>query len=165
MILWNQGISVKALAAKVESAGVKVTKTFESGVFHGLSVEAAEDSAHTLKQTFVDVSKAWPIGRIRLAPSEPLTRFSDAAAAANYSVHQWTGVDKAHAAGVFGKGVTVAIVDTGTDYTHPAVSRKSQLTRYDFIYLTDMWFYMTAWRRLRSGLHSGWRLRSGWEWW
>ncbi|KAK7992566.1 hypothetical protein PG988_001360 [Apiospora saccharicola] len=115
------GVSVRTLAAKVESAGVKVTKSFESGVFHGLSVEAVEDSAHTLQQTFADVSKAWPIGRIRLAPSEPLVRFSDDAAAANYSVHQWTGVDKAHAAGIFGKGVTVAIVDTGTDYNHPAL--------------------------------------------
>lgn len=118
------------------SAGVKVTKSFESGVFHGLSVEATADSAHTLKQTFVDVSEAWPIGRIRLAPSEPLIRFSDDAAAANYSVHKWTGVDKAHAAGVFGKGVTVAVVDTGTDYNHPAVSREFPLSRRDITCLT-----------------------------
>ncbi|KAK7932068.1 hypothetical protein PG985_002780 [Apiospora marii] len=117
----KNGVSVKTLAANVESAGVKVTKSFDAGVFHGLSVEAAADSAHTLQQMFVDVSKAWPIGRIRLAPSEPLIRFSDDAAAANYSVHKWTGVDKAHAFGIFGKGVTVAIVDTGTDYTHPAL--------------------------------------------
>ncbi|KAK8085648.1 hypothetical protein PG997_006919 [Apiospora hydei] len=112
--------NVEALAAKVESAGVKVTKSFKSGIFKGLSIEAAEDNVHTL-QAFVEVSKAWPIGRIKLAPATPLATFSDDAAAANYSVHEWTGVDKVHATGNFGKGVTVAIVDTGTDYHHPAL--------------------------------------------
>lgn len=33
-----------------------------------------------------------------------------------------TGVDKLHAAGILGKGVTVAVVDTGVDYMHRAVS-------------------------------------------
>ncbi|KAK8070173.1 Minor extracellular protease vpr [Apiospora phragmitis] len=116
----KNGTSVEALAAKVKSAGVKVMKSFKSGVFHGLSVVAAEDNINTL-QAFGEVSKAWPIGRIKLSPSTPLATFSDDAAAANYSVHQWTGVDKLHAAGIFGKGVTVAIVDTGTDYNHPAL--------------------------------------------
>lgn len=37
-------------------------------------------------------------------------------------MHQWTGVDKLHAAGIRGKGATVAIIDTGIDYTHKAVS-------------------------------------------
>lgn len=32
-----------------------------------------------------------------------------------------TGVDKLHEQGILGKGVKVGIVDTGTEYTHPAV--------------------------------------------
>src|SRR4051794_23414539 len=32
-----------------------------------------------------------------------------------------SGVDKAHAAGFTGAGVTIAILDTGIDYTHPSL--------------------------------------------
>ncbi|KAK8097110.1 peptidase S8/S53 domain-containing protein [Apiospora kogelbergensis] len=118
----KDGVSIETLAAKIESAGVRVVKSFKSSaVFQGLSVETNEDNINSLQQAFVEVTKAWPISRIKLAPSTPQAAFSDDAAAANYSVHQWTGVDKAHAAGIFGKGATVAIVDTGTDYTHPAL--------------------------------------------
>lgn len=44
-----------------------------------------------------------------------------AAQSANYSVHAQTGVDKLHAQGIYGTGVVIAIVDTGTQYTHPAL--------------------------------------------
>ncbi|KAJ7263763.1 subtilisin-like protease [Mycena rebaudengoi] len=37
------------------------------------------------------------------------------------STHVQTGVAKLHAQGITGKGVTVAIIDTGIDYTHPAL--------------------------------------------
>ena len=40
----------------------------------------------------------------------------------NYSMHQWTGVDVLHKQGIRGKGAVVAVVDTGIDYTHEAVS-------------------------------------------
>ena len=33
--------------------------------------------------------------------------------------HTLQGVDKVHAQGYFGKGVTVCLIDTGVDYTHP----------------------------------------------
>ena len=38
-----------------------------------------------------------------------------------YSLHNMTGVDKAHMHGYFGKGAVVAVVDTGVDWSHPAV--------------------------------------------
>ncbi|KAN0065840.1 hypothetical protein ACQY0O_000970 [Thecaphora frezii] len=41
-----------------------------------------------------------------------------------FSPHTMTGVDKLHAAGYFGKGQTVGIIDTGIDYTHPALGGK-----------------------------------------
>lgn len=44
-----------------------------------------------------------------------------AAASANYSVHAQTGVDKLHAQGIYGEGVVIGVVDTGTQYTHPAL--------------------------------------------
>lgn len=108
------------MSSKAEAVGMKVLKTFKSDVFHGLSVEAANDTVNTL-EAHTEVRKAWAMARISLAPVRPLQTFADDAAAANYSIHQYTGVDKAHAAGMLGKGVTVAVVDTGTDYKHPAV--------------------------------------------
>lgn len=38
-----------------------------------------------------------------------------------YVPHRQTGVDKLHNMGIYGKGVYVAIIDTGIDYTHPAL--------------------------------------------
>lgn len=55
-------------------------------------------------------------------PTIEMTEFSDGITpATNYSVHGMTGVDKLHAAGIYGKGTVVAIIDTGVEYTHPAV--------------------------------------------
>ncbi|KAJ7282918.1 subtilisin-like protease [Mycena rebaudengoi] len=39
------------------------------------------------------------------------------------STHVQTGVDKLHAKGIFGKGIKIAILDTGIDYTHPFLGK------------------------------------------
>lgn len=39
----------------------------------------------------------------------------------SYAPHVMGGVDKLHAQGFTGKGIFVAIVDTGVDYNHPAL--------------------------------------------
>ncbi|KAG9022637.1 hypothetical protein FS837_006245, partial [Tulasnella sp. UAMH 9824] len=39
----------------------------------------------------------------------------------SFAPHVMTGVDKLHAEGIFGKGIRVAIIDTGVDYLHPAL--------------------------------------------
>jgi len=124
MLITVQGTSIDALAAKVKASGATILKTFNTDIFTGLSVESTKSNVDSL-QAAQEVSQAWSVGRIKLSPSKPLVTFSDDAAAANYSVHSFTGVDKAHEAGYFGKGAIVAIVDTGTDYLHPAVSRHS----------------------------------------
>jgi subtilisin family serine protease len=38
-----------------------------------------------------------------------------------YPPHALTGVDKLHAQGVLGKGIIIGVLDTGVDYTHPAL--------------------------------------------
>ncbi|KAG8763401.1 hypothetical protein FRC12_008567 [Ceratobasidium sp. 428] len=42
----------------------------------------------------------------------------------NYPPHKMTGVNGLHAKGIFGKGITIGIIDTGIDYTHPALGGK-----------------------------------------
>jgi subtilisin family serine protease len=47
---------------------------------------------------------------------------SDAAPLKNtFSPHVMTGVDKLHAEGLNGNGIKIAVIDTGVDYTHPAL--------------------------------------------
>lgn len=82
----------------------------------------------------MEVAKAWPVKTYRLAPVEPLASFADDATAQNWSVHYSTGVDKLHEAGIYGKGVKVAVIDSGVDYRHPAVS----------LFPFDGWFVLTA---------------------
>ena len=69
------------------------------------------------------VAQVWPSKKIKLDTVTPTRYFnySGDATATPYSTHSQTGVDKLHAAGIYGKGAVVAIVDTGIQYTHPAV--------------------------------------------
>lgn len=62
-------------------------------------------------------------------PSVKMAAFADGLEATNYSVHGMTGVDKLHAEGIYGKGVKIAVIDTGVDYNHPAVSFRSCVYR------------------------------------
>lgn len=72
------------------------------------------------------MAQVWPSNIITLGTTTPVrtwnaTDVAIAAASANYSVHAQTGVDKLHDQGIYGKGAVIAIVDTGTQYTHPAL--------------------------------------------
>jgi subtilisin family serine protease len=50
------------------------------------------------------------------------TNYSAIIEAVDYNIHGPTGVEELHRAGILGAGATVAVVDTGVDYTHPSVS-------------------------------------------
>jgi hypothetical protein len=120
-LIHGQGTNTKQAADQLASReGIKVVKTFESDIFNGVSVESTSDNADSLK-ALKEINNVWKSSKIKLAPSIGMQSFSDDAAAANYDIHSMTGVDTLHEAGVFGKGAVVAIVDTGTYYTHPSV--------------------------------------------
>jgi hypothetical protein len=109
--------------------GLRIVKTFDHDIFPAVSVEcdhacdatsvaAALDNDEDGGGIVATVFKSTPV---RLFPTIEGESFSDDAEASNYSVHGLTGVEQLHAAGIIGEGAVVAIVDSGVQYTHPAV--------------------------------------------
>jgi subtilisin family serine protease len=90
-----------------------------SDVFNGMVLETDTDNLDTLRQ-MEGVINVWQAHKVSM-PEVHRSANGPSSAARNYSIHHWTGVDKLHAADIRGKGSTVAIIDTGIDYTHKAV--------------------------------------------
>ncbi|KKA27995.1 hypothetical protein TD95_003301 [Thielaviopsis punctulata] len=55
------------------------------------------------------------------AKKTPVNQSSNSSAFDWNWLHKVTGVDKVHAKGIYGKGVKLAVIDTGVDYLHPAL--------------------------------------------
>jgi subtilisin family serine protease len=99
---------------------ITILREFTSDIFSGVSISTTDYNIDSL-QALEGVARAWPVGRLQLDPITPLATFSDDAQAGNYSAHEYTGVEALHKRGIFGKGVVVAVVDTGIEYSHPAL--------------------------------------------
>lgn len=140
-------------------AGLHVVKTFDSDIFPAVSVECDRgcDAASVIEALDADedespVATVFRSTRMRLMPTLVGESYSDDAAASNYSVHGSTGVETLHEAGIIGEGATVAIVDSGVQYTHPAVGQLPSPTE------ATLWLTVgnIAWRRDWSQLHGHW---------
>lgn len=75
------------------------------------------------------VTNVWPMKAVPMAPVIKKSQIAPNVKLNNYSMHQWTGVNKLHAAGIRGKGATVAVIDTGIDYSHKDVRYSVHSTR------------------------------------
>lgn len=82
-------------------------------------IETDSDNVDSLRQ-MEGVVNVWA-ARTMQRPRVEKSTYGPSKLRKNYTVHYSTGVDKLHAAGIRGKGATVAIIDTGIDYTHKAV--------------------------------------------
>ncbi|KAL9484180.1 hypothetical protein ACSS6W_002969 [Trichoderma asperelloides] len=95
-------------------------RQFDCGdVFHGLVVESEIDNVDSLSK-FRGVTNVWPMKTVPMSSAMQRVKAAPGPKYHNYSMHQWTGVDQLHAQGIRGKGATIAIIDTGVDYTHEA---------------------------------------------
>ncbi|KAJ9149758.1 Subtilisin-like protein [Pleurostoma richardsiae] len=99
--------------------GIKIVKIFDSDIFSGATIETDSYNLDGL-QALPEVARAWANERVQLAPVQPQVT-NDLGSYVNYTTHNATGVNKLHAQGIFGKGVKVGVVDTGTWYLHPAL--------------------------------------------
>ncbi|KAL5317596.1 hypothetical protein ACEPPN_014692 [Leptodophora sp. 'Broadleaf-Isolate-01'] len=115
-ILQGKNFARDGIAANED---IDVLKTFDSVVFNGASIQTDTYTLDTLLE-LPEVLNVWPNHFVQLAPPVPQA-FSDDASAKEYSSHNTTGVSKLHEMGIFGEGVIVGVVDTGTWYDHPAL--------------------------------------------
>lgn len=150
---FDQAVDTDATTEKLgeQLHGSTVRKTFDSDVFKGASLDTLDDVdvLEALGQ-LEGVINIWPAHRVQLSqPKRVDLPEPSEVGAGDYNVHHMTGVDKLHAAGVLGKGAVIAIVDSGIDYTHPAVSCP---TKTHTSGTTILIFPNTARRRLRARL-------------
>ncbi|KAL0934930.1 subtilisin-like serine protease pr1c [Colletotrichum truncatum] len=133
-----------ALYNELRSEGLDVVPRldFKYRLFKGASfrVEGDEEPDVTTSKIAgkLNVKGVWPVRKIQMpklnpssvgrsdnATSDQLLQSikyrRDEAAKDTYSTHVMTQVDKLREAGFTGKGIKVAIVDTGVDYRHPAL--------------------------------------------
>ncbi|KAI1081414.1 subtilisin-like protein [Whalleya microplaca] len=122
------------VAAKIAAhSGLRLFQEFKSDLFPAVSVECDGDCDAESLRAILDqhddgdddqgtvVASMYKSTLVQILPTIKGESFSDDATAKNYSVHASTGVEKLHEAGIIGKGAIVAIVDSGIQYTHPAL--------------------------------------------
>ncbi|KAH8895459.1 peptidase [Thozetella sp. PMI_491] len=130
----NEGQDVNAFYAELRTEGIQVAhrrelnyKLFKGASFQVLDVPDHDASARTISEK-IAIRNLWPVQNV---PAPKLEEGADQAALwasmlnkrdeDQFAPHIMTQVDKLHAAGINGTGVRVGIVDTGCDWTHPAL--------------------------------------------
>jgi subtilisin family serine protease len=143
--------TARALGSRL---GFNVKKTFDNpDVFFGASVEASDDEG--LMSTLANdasIARVWPLRSVKLIKNVDQRNFSEIVDAIDYNIHGPTGVEAMHKAGILGEGATVAVVDTGIDYTHPGVSAVNNDLKPSAMKLNRIdWWWLWPW------IHRHWR--------
>ena len=115
-----------------ELLNYRVRREFDNvKYFYGLSLTVSDGTNQTTLQQMKGVKNVW---KVAIVPRpEPLQAAPMGPIGSNTSIPHVTGtsdvnsalkmggVDKLHKIGVKGKGVKIAIIDSGVDYTHPSL--------------------------------------------
>ncbi|KAH8895452.1 subtilisin-like protein [Thozetella sp. PMI_491] len=101
---------------------------------NGSALDLEPDTAHMKISSLPVVKKAWPVRLIPRPDSQIISQLDGPASvvgadqldrradeADTFSPHVMNQVDKMRAAGFTGKGVRIAIIDSGVDYNNPAL--------------------------------------------
>ncbi|KAG8734128.1 hypothetical protein FRC11_011391 [Ceratobasidium sp. 423] len=110
---------------KRRGANWQVTKEYSDDLLTGAAVKLGSDADLVRLAEASGVQSITPV--YLHAPPKPVSQqvmkdTTDATAPKDvFSTHVMTGVDKLHAEGIYGKGITIGIIDTGVDYNHPAL--------------------------------------------
>ncbi|KAH6680632.1 peptidase S8/S53 domain-containing protein [Halenospora varia] len=110
----------------LEAAGQKATPvmTYGNSLFHGVSFQVSSNKTSTATiQALPEVEKIWPVEIYNLpSVSEVKVQAREVlATSAAWNPHNTTNVNKVHALGHLGRGVVVATVDSGVNYSIPAL--------------------------------------------
>jgi subtilisin family serine protease len=132
----NDGSSAADVTGQLDALGISIQtrRVIDSSLFKGLSfnvVNAAADyNAALTIDTILEaaaVKQVWPVRKVQLPPDDkgPLIGLptdqpdNHRGGQVVYVPHLMTQVDLVHQAGFTGKGVKIAVLDTGIDYSHP----------------------------------------------
>ncbi|KAB5523154.1 peptidase S8/S53 domain-containing protein [Coniochaeta sp. 2T2.1] len=133
IVEYEDGHDSSSVMGAIEGNATK-RMDFNFKLFKGVSikfkdVEAAEENAAQLAESPA-VKNVW---QVKLFPSPQHTVHSTGGVAGNalsrrqaggsdtFTPHVMTQVDQLRAKGITGKGIKIAVIDTGTDYLHPAL--------------------------------------------
>ncbi|SPO00592.1 related to subtilisin-like serine protease [Cephalotrichum gorgonifer] len=138
IIEFEDGADTAAFYSKVDRGEVHQRKKFDYQLFKGASIDLSSHSEpdHALKD-IKDIPgvKVWPVTKIPapndkvvwtgipndLEQTELLKRQEGDPQQDVFSTHVQTQIDLLRAKGLTGKGIKIAVVDSGIDYTHPAL--------------------------------------------
>lgn len=107
--------------SEIKALGIdaKPVRNFTTTLFNGASFDVANEELGTTLQRLKEtgnVKNVWPARYLKL--------FDYASSPSDkpfWNPHNFTGVQQLHERGLTGKGITVAVVDTGVSYDHPAL--------------------------------------------
>ncbi|KAB5517533.1 peptidase S8/S53 domain-containing protein [Coniochaeta sp. 2T2.1] len=133
IVEYEDGHDSSSVMGAIEGNATK-RMDFNFKLFKGVSikfkdVETAEENAAQLAESPA-VKNVW---QVKLFPSPQHTVHSTGGVAGNalsrrqaggndtFTPHVMTQVDQLRAKGITGKGIKIAVIDTGTDYLHPAL--------------------------------------------
>ncbi|KAG8737461.1 hypothetical protein FRC10_008164 [Ceratobasidium sp. 414] len=128
---------------EVRGANWEATKEYSDPIFTGAAIKLGSQADLLKLAQAAGVEAIYPV-YLRSPPNPaqltvvPPGGSINPAVIDTFSTHVMTGVNRLHGQGYFGKNVTIGIIDTGVDYTHPALGGKfgpgnKVVGGYDFV--------------------------------